>query len=400
MKGAFIYVDAGKGHYVPAKAVCERFLEKGFEATLENLFLIIGCKRWNNMIKKTWRHQLHHPKLERIENTFFDGSLSFHIIKFLTFIHLPAQRAFMNWYKKEMPDFIFCTNYFAGPILTTLIKKCNLNIPLFVLGTDIFDNQKTGVSNRIDIQYMPSELGVKNYIKHGFDPSIVKFCPFPLKKCMNQYATYSKLQARKELGIDLDKPTLIYNLGGEGIGGTKFIRTVVKQNLDWQVIILGKMSSDTKKKFNKFKIKNPSFQLVTPGYVDNVGLYIKACDVQLGKTGGNAFLESLYLHRPFLMSELLYSSKCYLEFMKDYKVGWGENNIDKGIEILKKYFSSKEEQADMEKTMASLPLSFDIMSFVDQIVDDYKMLDTPEKILKKREQIKNNIKHSKHIKNR
>jgi processive 1,2-diacylglycerol beta-glucosyltransferase len=178
------------------------------------------------------------------------------------------------------------------------------------------------------------------------------------------------------------------------------MKALVKQKLDWQVIVLGKMCKKTEKKFNDFKEKHPTFSLVTPGFVNNVGLYIVACDVQLGKTGGNAFLESLYLHRPFLMSDLLYSSTSYLEFMKEYKVGWGENNIKKQIAILKQFFGNTEEQEEMERTMSSLPISFDVPAFVDQIVEDYRKLDTPEKIFKKRKIVKENIKKNPNIKNR
>jgi processive 1,2-diacylglycerol beta-glucosyltransferase len=400
LKAAFIYVDAGKGHYVPAKAIYDRFLEKGHDATLDNLFLLLGSKRWNNIVKNAWCHQLRYPKIERIENRFFDNSINFYLLRFLAYISIPASKALKDWYEKEKPDFIFCTNYLASPLLTTILKRNNINIPLFILGTDVFDNQKIGVSNLVDVQYMPSQMGVKNYIDHGFDPSIVKFCPFPLKKGMSQYVKYSKIQARKELKIKLNKPTLIYNLGGEGIGHTLFMKALVKQKLDWQVIVLGKMCKKTEKKFNDFKEKHPTFSLVTPGFVNNVGLYIVACDVQLGKTGGNAFLESLYLHRPFLMSDLLYSSTSYLEFMKEYKVGWGENNIKKQIAILKQFFGNTEEQEEMERTMSSLPISFDVPAFVDQIVEDYRKLDTPEKIFKKRKIVKENIKKNPNIKNR
>ena len=40
MKGAFIYIDAGKGHFVPAKALYDAMLVKGEEAVLEDFFLI------------------------------------------------------------------------------------------------------------------------------------------------------------------------------------------------------------------------------------------------------------------------------------------------------------------------------------------------------------------------
>lgn len=400
MKGAFIYVDAGKGHYVPAKALYDIFIEKGHEATLENMFLMIGSEKWNKKVKNSWRHQLHYPKVERIENTILDGSPSFYLIRFLAKMAKKNQRIFKEWYEKERPDFIFCTNYLAAPVMTTMLRKNNIKVPLFVVGTDVFDNQKVGVSNLIDIQYMPSDLGVKNYIKHGFDPSVVKYSPFPLKAGMEKYSNYSKTQAREELKMEVDIPTLLLNLGGEGIGNTKFLKALVKKKKNWQVIVLGNMSCDTQRKFDKFRKNNPDFLLITPGFVNNIGLYIKACDLQLGKTGGNAFLESLYLKRPFFISELLYSSRSYLEFMKEYKVGWGANGISEQIRIIDEYVNDESKKIEMEKVMDSLPLSFDTNFFVDMIIEDYRSMDTEDKLLARRERIKESVRKNRHSKNR
>ncbi len=401
MKGSFIYVDAGMGHYVPAKAVYDRFIEKGYEATLDNLFLdILDSEKWNSIVKESWRKQLKHPKLERIENTIFDNSYSFYFIRFLAKHNKKIQQTFQKWYLKEKPDFLFATNYLAAPVVTTLLELNNINIPLFVLGTDIFDNQKVGVSNLIDVQYMPSELGVLNYIKHGFDPSIVKVSPFPLKKGMEEYYSYTKEDARAELGIHLTKPTIILNLGGEGIGNTRFIKSLAKKNLDWQVIILGDMSNNTKIEVDKFRKQYPHFSLITPGFVNNIGLYIKACDVQVGKTGGNSFLESLYLKRPFFITELLYISKAFIGFMKHYNVGWASNSSRVQIETLDNYFKSEDLQNEMNEVLNNLPLNFDTRKFVDLIVSDYNRFNTPAKLLAKRESVKQNIKNNRKIKNR
>ena len=40
MKGAFVYVDAGKGHYVPAVALSDAMKAMGDEAIVEDLFVI------------------------------------------------------------------------------------------------------------------------------------------------------------------------------------------------------------------------------------------------------------------------------------------------------------------------------------------------------------------------
>ena len=48
MKGAFLYVDAGKGHYVPAVALRDAMNDMGEEAVVEDLFIIFKAPlvRW------------------------------------------------------------------------------------------------------------------------------------------------------------------------------------------------------------------------------------------------------------------------------------------------------------------------------------------------------------------
>ncbi|MBK5199908.1 MAG: UDP-N-acetylglucosamine--LPS N-acetylglucosamine transferase [Spirochaetaceae bacterium] len=384
MKCSFIYVDAGKGHYTPAKALCDSFISKGNVGTLDNMILILGSPVYNKMIKIWWRFFLHYPKLERFSSEFQDNDFSYWLIKEIVKNDLKATRSFEKWYLKEKPDLIVCTNYLAAPILTTIIKKTKINIPLFVYSADVFDCPNIGVSNDIDIHYLPSQLGIDNCIRRGFYPEILHRSPFPIKAGISQYIDLTKEEARIQLGLNLEKPTIILNFGGEGIGNLEFPKALVKRHLDWQVVVLGKLSRKTRRKFKTFSNENPFFDLFTPGFVDNVGAYIKACDVQLGKTGANSLLESIYLKRPFLMSQLLYTSKAFIDFMKDYKIGWAENKVSKQIEILQHYFDSEEEQKEIEKVLNNIPLSFSSDKFVDLIIEDYKDYDTPEKLKNKR----------------
>ena len=72
MKGAFIYIDAGKGHFIPAKALYDAMLAKGEEAVLEDFFLIFKAPFYRWFFRNIWRFYLHHPKLERISNKVND----------------------------------------------------------------------------------------------------------------------------------------------------------------------------------------------------------------------------------------------------------------------------------------------------------------------------------------
>jgi processive 1,2-diacylglycerol beta-glucosyltransferase len=384
MKCSFIYVDAGKGHYTPAKALCDSFNKKGNEGTLDNMILVLGSKFFNKVVKDWWRFFLHHPQLERVSNSINDNEVSYKFLEIGSKYHPAAQRAFKKWYYREKPDCILCTNFLVAPILNTIIKETKIKIPVFAYSADVFDCPNIGVSNDLDIYYLPSQLGIDNCIRRGFDPDILHFSPFPLKSEVAQYYDLTKEEARKILNLDLNRPVIMLNLGGEGIGSTEIPRAMAKRNLDYQVIVLGNLSRETKYKFMKFKKEFPNFTLITPGFVDNVGVYIKACDVQMGKTGANSLLESMYLKRPFLMSQLLYTSKAFIDFMKDYKIGWAENKVSKQIDILNEYLSSQEKQDEIANVMNNLPINFSSDDFVDLLLKDYEEYDTEEKLIKKR----------------
>ena len=99
MKGAFVYVDAGKGHYVPAVALSDAMKAMGDEAIVEDLFVIFKSPivRWCS--KNYWRYFLHHPKLEKKIDKLNDNRNAHDLLVWLK----NNTRGFINikkWYYK------------------------------------------------------------------------------------------------------------------------------------------------------------------------------------------------------------------------------------------------------------------------------------------------------------
>jgi processive 1,2-diacylglycerol beta-glucosyltransferase len=110
--------------------------------------------------------------------------------------------------------------------------------------------------------------------------------------------------------------------------------------------------------------------LLTPGFVKNIQDYICACDVQAGKAGANALMESLFLQRPFLISSLLYAAWPTTIFFNRRNVGWVENDVTRQVDILQAYSEDPIQQEAMLQAFAKLPLVFDSDAFARQILDD------------------------------
>lgn len=374
MQGAFLYVDAGKGHYVPAVALAEKLKKQGHQALVEDMFLVIDTPFWASLCKREWRFMLRHPRLEGPFHHILDTKAMTHIIRSIM-VRRHTKRVFLAWYTRTQPDFIVCTNFLGANIITPIVQELELPIPVFSYAADVFNNPTAGFNKKLDLMYIPTFIGRDLLLAKGHPPDRVKVCPFPLKSSIEDLPKLTRQEARAHLGLD-DKFTILQNFGGEGIGNTEFVYEVARRGLPWQVVVVGKLTPFTKKRFAHFQSQYPDFSLHTPGFINNIGEYIYACDVQVGKAGANALMESMALARPFLVSDLLYAARDTTTFLNKYQVGWSENKTNKQIDILDSYYKDTEEQREMEKRFATLPLTFSSGAFVQDILDEVAMWKT------------------------
>ena len=368
MKGAMLYVNAGKGHYMPAKALYDSMIDAGHEAVLEDLFVVLDTPFWEFFCKYDWRFLLHHPRLEPIVHRMTDNRFNYHLIKSKGH-HKKRLEGFRKWYEWEKPDFIVSTNFLGGIILPAVVRELGLNVPVYQYAADVFDTPLTGIEPMIDKMFFPTQIGVENAIKRGQPADTVALCPFPLQKKMAVYQPLSKKLTREKLGLR-DCFTVLYSMGGEGIGNPAFFHALAKEHPDWQVIAIGGSSKTMSRALNNFQEKYPEFNLVRPGFVDNVGEYLAACDVHVGKAGANALMEAVYLRRPCLVSELLYAALATEQFFSKRGVGWCENNVKKQVDILTEYASSPELQSKMDKNFDNLAVVFNAGMFVEQLIKE------------------------------
>lgn len=311
---------------------------------------------------------LRHPRLEGPFHRLHDTKATAAIFRFLV-MRLRLDRGFLAWYTRTRPDFIICTNFLGSNVITPIVQKLQLPIPVFVYAADVFNNPTAGFNKKLDLMYIATFLGRDLLIAKGHHPQRVKVCPFPLKSSIEDLPNLTRQEARSLLGLE-DKFTILQNFGGEGIGNTEFVYEVAKRGLPWQVVIVGKLTSFTKKRFAYFQGQYPAFSLYTPGYINNIGEYIYACDVQVGKAGANALMESMALARPFLISDLLFAARDTPTFLTKYQVGWSENKTKKQIDILQDYYQDREERTEMEQRFASLPLLFSSEAFILDILEE------------------------------
>ncbi len=371
MKGAFLYVDAGKGHYIPAVALADAFKDKGHEAVVDDLLLVFKVPFFRWVSKHYWRYLLHHPRLEKKLNKLSNRHVAHLSLKALS-NDVRALKHFRSWFYKEKPDFIISTNFMGATLLPAVLKKLGIVCPVYDYAADLFDQVKAGIDSDLTCVYISTEIGVEHTIAMGQERDKVKLCPFPLSKKFEVCKKLSKEEARKKLGLK-NKFTILCNLGGEGIGSPKFLYGLVKRGLDIQVVVIGGKSKSTELEFDLFKKSNPNFDLYMRGFVNNAQEYIMACDMQMGKAGANSLMESLYLKRPFLVSEVLYMGRSTQIFFDRYPVGWCEDDLEKKLDIIESLYKNPGKLKEIDREMQKLPIDFSAPHFADMLIHDTEL---------------------------
>lgn len=373
MQGVILYVDAGKGHFVPAQATAEAMRRLGEQATVEDMFTVLNTPFWHWYCKHEWRVLLRHPKIERIVHRFLDSRFSGLVLQVIA-CNTHVQTAFVSFYASHAFDYILCTNFLGGAIITAMAQKAKIKVPVFVYAADVFNNPKSGYHKKLDRIFIPTYIGVERLLKQGYSTDQVRLSPFPLQGSIRMSELPSKAEARMTLGLDPEQFTLLLNFGGEGIGSTALMENIGKRNLEWQIVVVGNLSAKKKEYWAQKAKQFPSLKVLIHGFVPNIGLYIIACDVQAGKAGANALMESMALKRPFMISELLYAARDTSAFFEKYGVGWVEKRCKKQADMLHAYARDARAQDMMASRFKKLPLSFSSDDFALLVLHEAKTL--------------------------
>ena len=218
---AFLYVDAGKGHITPAKALSDAALRLGHTTVVANLFETLKAPIINRMCKSNWRFMLHYPRLEAFIDSKQDSRFNASIIRFLG-THSHALKDFKAWYDGNTPDCIVGTHFLSACLIQPIVAHLGLPIPVFEYATGVVFTPRLGINSDLDKLYICTQLGKELAMQFGQREETISICPFPLKTQMMHTEIPQKQQARKNLGLQ-DRFTVLLNLGGEGIGTTDFL---------------------------------------------------------------------------------------------------------------------------------------------------------------------------------
>jgi UDP-N-acetylglucosamine:LPS N-acetylglucosamine transferase len=387
MKRIDIYtIDVGGGHIAPAQALKQQFDRMGrkdLDVRVVNVAVVLRARFLRFIYKTYWNWALRYPP---VVNAFYRGADNPFLIKIVDRIFgISILPRFVSYLEREKPDMVIST-YFTFTHYLELLKRVDqLDAITVVLNPEPFDSHQVWFSPSFDLSLVFSEKSRREIVAKGIPERTVKLFPFPIKPADDRRRK-SKSALRRELGLERDPFTVLFFFGAEGIGPMKkYAAAVVEHGLDMQVIIVCGRNQRLKDDMESFcrgnaRTSAPGGQscaarFVVKGFVSNLGDYIAAADVVVGKSGPNQVFETLVQERPIIISSFLANEKETTDWVIRSRAGWLTRTPDNLAHLLARLAARPQIIREYQKSIRSLGLRSgapEICAFLAGVLDGKK----------------------------
>ena len=363
MKLLILTVSAGNGHNSMSAAVSNYVKENYKDAEIKQVDLFKDGDKTSKKKRANWmvndgyfslvKYFLNfaNGQFERLKNRNINKKATTLRKNFIS----PARPYIEKVINEYQPDAVFCAHTFAGIIMTDLRKSGNENALKARVVTVVSDYDVapyTELLTGVDYVITPTDDFDDVLIKKGFDISKRLSYGIPVQRKFSQHI--DKLEARKEIGINLNKETIMIMSGMVGFGNiAKTILNFNKCKTDFQIVCVCGKNEKLKKQLEKLKEKGKiKKEIYIFGFVTNVDVIMSASDVLIGKIGGVAIAEAFNKHLPIIANkELPFQEYDNMVFLKERNACEYISKNKYAYKVVDEFFQNKEK---LEKKRQSI----------------------------------------------
>ncbi|MBQ7375276.1 MAG: O-antigen ligase family protein [Clostridia bacterium] len=307
----FTYIEAGKGHIVPTRTVCDAFRAKygdKVELIESKFFTETGnpdMQKTEKLFTRAVKNQNRSPLLSilcKLGNLIAGDNFALQVLLSQTASGRKTAPLAIK-HMEELDAHLVYTAHWATPYYINKMKTPRPYTICFC--PDVYSNGAFDVDcNNFLIS---SDVGEKKIsrIRMYAGGNITKI-PFPARPEIAELKG-KKVQLREELGLDRDRFTVSLSDGGYGmarLGDT--VRAIVESaDLPITVVALCGTNETLCKQLTELAKSHPNdnVELVVLGFTEKIVEYIAASDLYVGKSGANSIAEPASLGVPIIVNK-------------------------------------------------------------------------------------------------
>lgn len=307
----FTYVEAGKGHIVPTRTVCEAFKAKYGDRVevVESAFFSEtndeNMKKTEKLFEKAVQQQNRSPLLSilcKIGNTLAGNAFASYVLLTLSISGIKTNPRAVK-HVSDLNANVIYTAHWAIPYYVNQVEGPKPYTICFcpdVLSNGAFD---VDCNNFL----MSSEKGYKQVLRSRmYAGGNISLVPFPMRSQREEYLPDERRAAiRAELGIRPDEFVVTLCDGGYGMARLeKTVKHLFKINKPMTVIALCGMNKKLYEKFCGVSVPD-KIRFIPVDFTDKVLQYVCISDLFIGKSGANSMAEPASLHVPIIVTKCI-----------------------------------------------------------------------------------------------
>lgn len=298
MKVLVLSVTAGQGHNSTAKALCAHLESMGCEAqmldTFEYLNHVLGETVSRGYLLAAGNAKLAYKGVYRLAEKRKKSRTDISPTRGTCNL---MSRKLLKYINNYNPDVIICTHVFAVMIIDVLKERGELRAKSIGVVTDFKVHPYWEEGLNLDYVVTANEQMKYQMLQKGFNES--QILPFGIPIHPKFSTRKDKEEVRAELGLDINKRTVLLMSGSMGYGNIEDTVTALdKVPFDFQIITVCGNNREAKARIDEMKTEK---RILNLGYVNYVEKLMDASDCIISKPGGLTTSEAMAKGLPMII---------------------------------------------------------------------------------------------------
>jgi len=297
MRALIMTVTAGNGHNATARSIEESLQAKGADATVLDLYKYISRVLYKVVDKGYLFSIKHMPRhFGRAYTGLERREMPRRVLGILNSNRLLASRL-AGFFQDYQPDVIVTTHVFAAQVLDVLKRQGLLSVPIVGIVTDYCIHPFWETVPSVEYIVTASELMRYAAERRGIEAD--RLVPLGIPVSARFGAQIPQSEARRQLGLDADKITVLLMGGSMGYGDLlKSVEQIDRMEKDYQIVCIAGGNERLYEQLRALKTRRP---LHVCGFTKQVDVYMDAADCLITKPGGLTVSEALAKRLPMIL---------------------------------------------------------------------------------------------------
>lgn len=292
MRVLILSANTGGGHNSTAKALGEQMETLQIEYEIADTLSFIS-EKVSDFI--SWGHSYIYRKLPRLFGIGYRYEEK-HSVRFIYNQCAKGADALYEKLEAEAFDAVICTHVFSGLMMTELRERYGSTLPCYFIATDY--TCSPGVSDmNLDGYFIPHRMLLGEFVHNNIVANKLFATGIPVSS--DFYEAKDKTEARRELGLPLDKKIVLLSCGSMGCGKLEKSARMTSGNLpkDACLVVLCGNNEKAYEILKQYEDEN----FVVLSFTQKISDYMSAADLYITKPGGLTTTEAIAKRLPMIL---------------------------------------------------------------------------------------------------